>query len=81
MLQVETSDSCIHSYQSHTCILALRLFYTEISMKTPLLVAYTFKLDQPASVNHFIQFCNDKPPRYVLLKGESEVEDKLEEGE
>ena len=50
-------------------------------MKTPLLVAYTFKLDQPASVNHFIQFCNDKPPRYVLLKGESEVEDKLEEGE
>lgn len=62
-------------------ILALRLFYTEISMKTPLLVAYTFKLDQPASVNHFIQFCNDKPPRYVLLKGESEVEDRLEEGE
>ena len=60
---------------------AVRLFYTEISMKNPLLVACTFKLNQAASVNHFLQFCNDKPPRYVLLKGESEVEDRLEEGE
>ena len=50
-------------------------------MKIPLLVAYTFKLDQPTPVDHFLQFCNDKLPRYVLLKGESEVEDRLGEGE
>ena len=50
-------------------------------MKNPLLVAYTFKLDQPTSVSHFLQFCNDKPPHYVLLKGESALEDRPEEGE
>jgi mannosyl-glycoprotein endo-beta-N-acetylglucosaminidase len=57
----------------------VRLFYTQISLKKPLLVAYTFKLDHPGTVDHYVQLCNKGSPQYVLLRGSSSVAEKLED--
>ena len=48
----------------------VRLFYAQVSLKNPVLVSLTFKMESKGStVQYYLQLCTDRSPRYVLLKG------------
>ena len=61
------------------CLFIIRLFYAQVSLKNPVLVSLTFKMESKGSaVQYYLQLCTDRSPRYVLLKGAAELEESGE---